>query len=211
MNRHIHGSLFIILILVMACSAAKHAANVENWTEDQVNNWFNKKEWIAEVKLHPDLSINKKEFAIQYHRNKERYDQAFTFLKNNNLSDLTIGDHELDGRNLFVKVSAYNSKNPEETFFETHQNYTDIHLVLSGMEYIGSADFAETTEKTPYDRDKDIQFRYAKNSKSHIAAPGTFFLFFPGKPHRPGVKVDESIPVKKIVIKILNKSGPAGK
>lgn len=205
MNRYIKGSFFLMFMLAVACSPAKKVASVENWTEAQVNNWFNKKEWMAEVMLHPDPSINKKEFAIQYHRNTERYDQAFAFLKNGNLSDLAIGDHELDGRNVFVKVSAYNSKNPGETFFETHQKYTDIHLVLSGMEYIGSADFTETTEKTAYDSDKDIQFYHAKNSKNHLADPDTFFLFFPGEPHRPGVKVDESIPVKKIVIKILNK------
>lgn len=204
MKRHINASFFLIIILAWACSPAKQAANADNWTEDQVNDWFYKKEWMAGVKLFPDSSINKKEFAIQYHRNKKRYDQAFTFLKRNNLSELTTGDHELDGKNLFVRVSAYNSKNPDETFFETHQNYTDIHLVLSGMENIGSTDFAGMTEKTPYDKEKDIQFYQVNNSKSHIAAPGTFFLFFPGEPHRPGVKVDKSIPVKKIVIKILN-------
>ncbi len=203
-NRYTSASFFLIILLLWACSPAKQAADIENWTEDQVNNWYSKKEWMAGVNLNPDSSINKKEFAVQYHRNKERYDQAFTFLKRNNLIDLSIGDHELDGRKVFVKVSAYNSKNPEEKFFETHQNYTDIHLVLSGTEYIGSADAAGMTEKTPYDKENDIQFYQVNNSKSHIAAPGTFFLFFPGEPHRPGVKIDKSIPVKKIVIKILN-------
>ncbi|MEJ7770215.1 MAG: YhcH/YjgK/YiaL family protein [Chitinophagaceae bacterium] len=208
MNRYINGLLSSIIIFGLACSPVKQAASVENWPEDQINSWFNKKEWMAGVKLFPDSSIDRKEFAIQYHRNKERYDRAFSFLKNNSLNDLTPGDHELDGRNVYVKVSAYNSKDPDQTLFETHQKYTDIHLVLSGMEYIGSADFSETSEKTSYDKNSDIQFYHAKNSKMHVAAPGTFFLFFPGELHRPGVRVEKSIPVKKIVIKIINTNDP---
>lgn len=177
MNGHINVSLLIIITLVWACSPAKQATNTENWTENAVNDWFNKKEWMGGVKLHPDSSINKKEFAVQYHRNKQRYDQAFAFLKKNNLMELTVGDHELDGRNVFVKVSAYNSKNGEETFFETHRNYTDIQLVLSGTENIGSADSAGITEKTPYDKEKDIQFYKVNNLKNHFAAPDTQELY----------------------------------
>ncbi len=83
-NRCTSASFLLIIILVWACSSAKQSVVTENRTEDQVNDWFNKKEWMAGVMLYPDSSINKKEFAVQYHRNKERYDQAFTFLKRNN-------------------------------------------------------------------------------------------------------------------------------
>jgi YhcH/YjgK/YiaL family protein len=35
-----------------------------------------------------------------------------------------------------------------------------------------------------------------------LLKPGTFFIFFAGEAHRPGAKVDETVPVKKMVIKV---------
>lgn len=200
MNRFIS----VIFILLTACRTTKPSANAGNLTKNQVDNWFEKKEWLGGLDLLPHSSINKKEFASRYHRNKERFDKAFLFLKNSNLSTLKAGDLELEGRNLFVRVSEYNSKELNDALFETHKTYTDIHLVVNGEEYIGVTDSSELIENTPYDPNKEIQFHRSKNSRNLIAKPNNFFLFFPGEPHSPGLKIEKSIPVKKIVIKLKN-------
>lgn len=176
----------------------------EKWTETELSEWFNQKDWLGETNLRPDLSINKKEFAIQYYKNKERWDKAFAFLENEDLSALKVGVQELDGKNVFVKVTEYYSKDPSIVPFELHKNYADIHYVISGVEDIGSADISAASERTQYDSIKDIQFYNADRSENHFAKPGTFFIFFSNELHRQGLRVKDSILVKKIVIKIKN-------
>ena len=120
------------------------------------------------------------------------------------MSAIEVGNHELDGKNVFVIVSEYNSKNPEDTQYESHKNYTDIQYVVSGTEYIGLTDLSETSVKVPYDEKRDITFYDADEGQNLLAHSGNFFIFFPQNVHRPGVKVEDNVPVKKVVIKVRN-------
>lgn len=199
--------IFFVFAVAAGCtSSEKHVEDPENWTEAQVNEWFEGKEWLGETQMQPDPSIDKKEFAVQYHRNKKRWDAAFAFLKKENLSAIEAGNHALDGKHVFVKVTEYDSKNPEDVFYESHKNYADIQFVISGEEYIGRTDLTETTTvKTPYNAEKDIQFYHVSNGRKLLAKPGTFFIFFPRDAHCPGIKVEDyNTPVKKMVIKVMN-------
>jgi YhcH/YjgK/YiaL family protein len=205
MKRYISRLGFLALTLIVACTASgRRTEDPANWSADQVTEWFDHKAWLGQTPLQPDPSIDKKEFAIQYHRNKSRWDKAFAFLQQQNLAAMPVGEHELDGKDVFVRVTEYQSKNPAEAFHETHKNYTDIHFVVSGMEYIGLAPLSAATEKTPYDAAKDIQFHHVSTSSKLMAKPGTFFIFFPGQAHCPGIKVTENALVKKMVIKVRN-------
>jgi biofilm protein TabA len=55
---------------------------------------------------------------------------------------------------------------------------------------------------TPYDETKDIEFMTVKQSNNYLATPDRFFIFFPTDAHCPGLKVDENLQVKKVVIKV---------
>jgi YhcH/YjgK/YiaL family protein len=191
-----------LIILITGCVAKKHNKNPENWTDRQVSEWFDKKDWLGQTALQPDSSIDKKEFAIQYNRNKERWDKAFHYIKDKDLSALSVGEYELDNQKVLVIVSEYNSKSPEVALFEEHEDYIDIHYVVSGSEYIELGDQSTAKLKKPYDEEKDIAFYEAKEKKILLAKPGIFFIIFPGELHKPGIKVEESNPVKKILIKI---------
>jgi len=198
-----HYSIFWVILLGAACSSSdKPAGDPEQWTEDQVDAWFEGKEWLGETSMQPDPHINKREFAIQYHGNKKRWDAAFAFLRKGDFSGVTVGDHPLDGKDAFARVAEYNSKNPEDAFYESHKNYADIHFLISGEEYIGQTDLSGATVRTPYDGEKDIEFYDASDNQKFLAKPGTFFIFFPGEGHRPSIKVGDNIPVKKVVIKV---------
>lgn len=198
--------LLAILFLMIGCTSDQRAEKPENWSEDQASEWFDQKDWLGQTELQPDPSIDKKEFAVRYHQNKERWDKAFAFLKDEDLSAIEVGNHELDGKNVFVIVSEYNSKNPEDAQYEAHKNYTDLQYVVSGTEYIGLADLSATTVKTPYDEERDIAFYNVEEGKGQnlLAQPGTFFIFFPKNAHRPGMKVEDNASVKKVVIKVRN-------
>lgn len=178
------------------------AGNPEKWTDKQATAWFNQKEWLGKTDLKVDPSVNKKEFAIRYFKNKDRWDKAFNFLKHEDLSKISVGNHELDHQDVFVKVTEYYSKNPEKVLFEVHRNYSDIQYVISGVENIQFAKSEGATLKVPYDLTKDIEFYQAKINQSLLAKPGTCFLIFPKELHRPSIMVKDSVWVKKIVIKV---------
>ncbi len=185
-------------------TAPNNTDNPEKWTDKQVSTWFNQKEWLGKTNLKIDLSINKKEFAVQYFKNKERWNKAINFLKQEDLSKISVGTHELDHQDVFVKVTEYYSKNPEKILFEAHRNYSDIQYVISGAENIQLAKSESAILKVPYDTVKDIEFYQAKINQNLLAKPGTCFIIFPNELHRPSIMVEDSVWVKKIVIKIKN-------
>jgi biofilm protein TabA len=195
-------SIVLILMMITSCTSTPRSDNPADWTQAQVEEWFDSKEWLGDAPLQPDESIDKRKLAVRYHQNKKRWDAAFEFVRQRDFS-LPVGDHALDGQNAFVRVGEYNSKNSEEVFYETHAKHTDIQFLVTGEEYIGRSELTGATVKDPYDEQKDIEFyEPVPDDRKLLAKPGTFFIFFPGEAHRPGVKVDESVPVKKMVIKV---------
>ncbi|MBK6814767.1 MAG: hypothetical protein IPG82_04775 [Saprospiraceae bacterium] len=71
----------IILLFLTSCKSADKKNNPEQWTDEQVATWFNQKEWLGQTALQVDSSLDKREFAIQYHKYKDRWDKAFDFFK----------------------------------------------------------------------------------------------------------------------------------
>lgn len=194
----------LLITFAIGCTSKNNLSLPEKWSKEQVSKWFGKKTWLGQTGLQPDTSLNKKEFAVRYNKNKVWWDKAFDFLKHEDLSALSVGVHELDSQNVFVKVTEYNSKNHEDVPFEAHKDYSDIQYVVSGTEYIEMADLSSATVKTPYDATKDIIFYDAPAKQTLVGKPGIFFIIFPNELHRSGIKVGESIGVKKIVIKVRN-------
>ena len=194
----------LIFFVIMGCSSNKQMEDPEQWSDAQAAEWFDSMEWLPETDIRPDASIDKKDFAVHYHRNPERWDRAFEYLTSQDLSGLQAGIYELDGKDVYASVQEYNSKNPEDALYESHKTYTDLQYIITGEELIGLTDLSATTVKTPYDTGKDVAFYHAEKGRPLLAKPGTFFLFFPDDVHRPSMKVNENAPVKKLVIKIKN-------
>ncbi len=169
-----------------------------------MTTWFDGKEWLGTAALAPDPSIEKKQFATHYYEHKDLWDKAFAFLQNTDLSTLEPGNHEIDGKNVFAIVSEYNTKNREDVRCESHRSYTDLHCMISGSEYIGLNNASAEVVITPYNAQRDVAFYKGDGGVDLLASPGKFFIFFPNNAHRPGMKVEESIPIKKIVIKVKN-------
>jgi YhcH/YjgK/YiaL family protein len=194
----------LFFFLMTACKSDKPTEDPENWSEAEAAEWFDQREWLQEKELKPHPSIDKKEFAIHYHRDPQRWNKAFSFLAKKDLASTETGTHEVDGENAYAIVSEYNTKNPEDADFESHKKYTDVQFIISGAEHIGLTDLSSTSPKIPYNEEKDIAFYNAENRELLVAEPGTFFIFFPDDAHRPGMKIDENLPVKKVVIKVRN-------
>ena len=174
------------------------------WSESKTDEWFKKGEWRNGWSVNPDNSIDKKALAVAWFKNKERWNSAFAFLKNTDLSKLELKRHDIDGDNLYVSVSEYNTKNEQDAKYEAHRKYVDIQYVVSGREMIGVAPLASKDSiLQEYDATKDIEFLRVKMGMLISATPENFFIFFPEDAHMPGVKADTISPVKKIVVKVL--------
>jgi len=193
----------MILITFFGLTGSKSASDPSTWSSKQVDKWFKKGEWSEGWTVTPDASINKKEFAILYFKNKERWAKAFKFLKSNDLTKLELKRYDIDGDNLFATVSEYQSKNEESAKFEAHRKYIDIQYVISGKEIMNLAPISTLKEVlTPYDAVKDIEFITVSKVVNYKASPSNFFIFFPDDAHRPGLKDGSNSPVRKIVIKV---------
>lgn len=183
---------------------SKPSDNPEQWSDAQAAEWFDKKEWLGETSLQPHATIDKKDFAVRYHKNPMRWEKALDFLRNQDLDSIAVGTHEIDGRDVYAIIQEYDTKNPEDAQYESHRVYTDLQYIIRGEELIGLTDLSTTSVKTPYDEEKDIAFYTSDAGEDHSAKPGTFFLFFPDDAHRPGMKVQDNAPVRKLVIKVKN-------
>ncbi|MCJ7772781.1 MAG: YhcH/YjgK/YiaL family protein [Desulfobacterales bacterium] len=193
--------LMLMIITFFACTPKQ--SNPEKWTDEEVNSWFEKQDWLGGWQVQPNASINKRSLAIHYHNNTHHWEQAFQFLKTANLKELPLGKQELEGQHLFVNVDGYTSKDKTDTRYESHKKFIDIQYVIEGEELMGltTLDKVEVTE--PYDEGKDITFYQFEGGNYIKATPENFFVFFPEDVHRPTLKVHENSPVKKIVVKIL--------
>jgi biofilm protein TabA len=172
-------------------------------TTESAAAWVKKGEWRNGFKLTLFAGLNNAEFAKQYHRNKAYWDKAFAFINNTNLDTLSVGKHVIDGTNVFATVTDGPTKDYDKTAWESHRNYIDLHLVISGKERIGVTNAATATVTNPYDATKDAA-NYDINTKGnyYVEDSGVLVICFPQDAHRPGIHVDGYDKVKKMVIKI---------
>src|SRR5690606_38042218 len=185
--------------LILAACGGRHGGT---HAERHTGNWLQTGEWRQGWKLQADSSLDSAEFASRYRANPERWQKAFSFLANTDLVSQAPGRYELDGEHLFAIILEYEPKDEADTRFEAHRKYADIQYVIKGRERIGLVPLATTELIEPYDEAQDIAFFQSNTNNYQNATPEHFFIFFPDDAHRPGVRVNEGEPVKKIVIKV---------
>jgi YhcH/YjgK/YiaL family protein len=196
---------FIIITIFMANNFVKAQTSGDDaWTKEKAAKWVKTREWANGLKLKAYDSIDVKEFAKQYHKNKKYWDKAFEYLKNTNLDTLSPGRYDIDGNNVYVSVTQNKTKAFEDTKWEDHHRYIDIQYVIKGKEKMGVAPVSKATILDAYNDKKDNAFYQVseKDSKYYVAQPGTFYVFFPQETHRPNIKVTGCDEDKKIVIKV---------
>jgi YhcH/YjgK/YiaL family protein len=131
-------------------------------------------------------------------------DAIVSFLRANDVLKIPVGEIEINGRELFVRPSEYETRKPEEGKFETHRVYADLQYVVKGEEIIETAPSDALLPLTEYDPKGDCQFFKASRSiSSQLVRTGEFMVFFPGEAHRPCCSPhDTPVKVKKLVFKI---------
>ncbi len=141
-----------------------------------------------------------KKHQVQY---PERWKAAFEYLKNSDLDMLSPGEHEIIGHEVYAIISEYAPKEAAECNFEAHRKYIDFQYLISGKEKMGVTVLDKAVPICEYDEKKDIVF-FKPDAPAiyEVATPEVFYVFFPKDAHRPSIKDEDGVTVKKIVIKI---------
>lgn len=131
-------------------------------------------------------------------------DTAIEYLIKNDLKELSTGRTEIDGDKVFINRFSYKGLPENECFFEGHNDYLDIHIVLDGEELLGYSDIYDLEAITDYDKENDFT-KYKGKVKTYCRGEiGTFIIVFPEDIHMPKIRVNENV-VEKVVCKVLIK------
>jgi YhcH/YjgK/YiaL family protein len=199
------GTFIIVILSILLAQSCKTKTSSDPalWNDEQIEKWFESKDYLNGWNVIPDQSIDKREFAIAYFKNKDRWDNAFNYLKTTDLQSLEVGRHEIDCDNVFALIAEYITKEEHEIQFETHKKYVDLQYLISGIEQMSITSEIDKAEiLTPYNENIDKEFFTVSESSHYVATPERFFLFFPADLHRTDIKLYENSPVKKIVVKV---------
>tara|TARA_B100000809_G_scaffold263627_1_gene317343 strand:- start:25326 stop:25778 length:453 start_codon:yes stop_codon:yes gene_type:complete len=131
------------------------------------------------------------------------FQQAFDFIKNNDLNTIELGKHVIDGENLFVVVMEYTTQDISKCKSETHKKYIDIQYMIKGEEYIGLKTLHYDTATTPYNKAGDFMFYTLENLPVLPLKEKHFSIFFPDDIHQTMMQIDSPKKIRKAVFKIL--------
>ena len=147
------------------------------------------------------MVIDKLENLEKYVALNPLFVQAVEFLKSTDLNAHEIGKVVLKEGELTVNFSQTRPKTKEEARIETHDNFIDIQIPLSGVELMGYMPRTDLPEAS-YNPEKDITFYEGLATDFLTVKPGMFAIFFPEDAHAPGVTPDG---VKKVIVKVRAK------
>ena len=108
---------------------------------------------------------------------------------------------ELKGDLVYCTRFTYETIPQEESFFEAHRRYLDIHIMVEGEERV-DMNRPEDLKLTDAQEGNDFYAYQGESWHSTVLKPGEFLVVFPGAAHRIKVQVDGPKPVSKAVFKV---------
>ena len=134
-------------------------------------------------------------------------DRALGCLNAEFLSGVGTERLDLEDDALYVTRFDYETVPEEESFFEAHRRYLDIHVMVKGSETVKIAR-PELLEE--FTHEGDFWGYHGEAEQSIRLAPGDFLVVFPGDAHRLKIMTSEHPEaVSKVVFKILFKENPS--
>lgn len=108
---------------------------------------------------------------------------------------------ELKGDLVYCTRFTYETIPQEESFFEAHRRYLDIHIMVEGEERV-DMNRPEDLKLTDAQEGNDFYAYQGESWHSTVLKPGEFLVVFPGDAHRIKVQVDGPTTVSKAVFKV---------
>ena len=141
----------------------------------------------------------------------ERYDflgakiaKCFEYANKYDLLSYEKGSYPIDGKDIFVNIVEYDTKEPEERFWEAHRQYSDIHFMLRGPEQI-DVNFIDNLEQGEFKPEEDfLPLEGPANCHVQLKDKGDFLICYPEDGHMTALKVDgKSATIKKAIFKVI--------
>lgn len=107
----------------------------------------------------------------------------------------------IEGDEVFAILMEYETKLVEECVMEAHKRYFDLQYVVSGEENIGLTTYKGQEPFKEYQEGDDYWLFKTANHLFKFTA-GDFGVFYPDDLHMPGVVTDNSMKVRKLVVKV---------
>lgn len=127
--------------------------------------------------------------------------ECFRYAKEHDLKKFGKGNHEIDGKRLFVNIVEYETVEEEKRFWEAHREYLDIHLMLDGEEQI-DVNFIQNMDVRDYVPEDDFLPMEGGKNGSVVLREGDFLICYPSDAHRTAVAVKESRKIRKAIFKV---------
>ena len=128
------------------------------------------------------------------------FEEAFDFLKKNNLAVIPDGRHNISDDRVYVTIATQKGKGVKESHLEKHSEYIDIHFVLEGTDVIGWRAFDECSNISERpEPGKDAESFLDEPDFYFKVHPGEFAIFFPEDCHAP---LAHENTIRKGVIKV---------
>nr|WP_325243030.1 YhcH/YjgK/YiaL family protein [uncultured Oscillibacter sp.] len=108
---------------------------------------------------------------------------------------------EFKGGDVYAARFTYETIPAEESFFEAHRKYLDIHIMAEGSEGV---EIAPPESLAEFDRVEANDFYAYRGEGDYklVLSPGDFLVVFPGDAHRIKMQVDGPKTVSKVVFKV---------
>ena len=140
--------------------------------------------------------------------NAHRYDDlhpnfrsVLEILQSLNLDALQPGHIELDGKYVYININTTKSTTKEEARLESHRQYIDIQMPLTGCETFGVRPTQECLSPIgDFDTERDIVFYEDAPSEFITLSKGEFVIFFPDDAHAPCIDTADNH--LKLVVKV---------
>lgn len=139
--------------------------------------------------------------ALSYRGIHPNLDLALEHITEKYLDSVGYDRVELKGSDVYATRFTYETVPEEESFFEAHQKYLDIHIMLSGSERV---EIAPPEKLTEFDRVEANDFYAYRGEGDYrlVLSPGDFLVVFPNDAHRIKMRVNEPETVTKAVFKV---------
>jgi len=152
--------------------------------------------------------------ASKYFENNEVFNLIFDYFKKcldidsieyKRINQLDVGafDRFYLTDDIFAIEQVFITKNRDKCFIESHKNYIDFQMVISGSELMEYTDIAKLKIKHNYDIDKDlIVYKMSDDTSKILLKYSDIAIFFPDDGHIGLPMYKEPELVRKTVIKL---------
>ena len=141
------------------------------------------------------------EDALWYRGIHPELDKALERITPEFLDSVGYERMEIDGSDLYVTRFTYETIPDEESFFEAHLRYLDIHIMVDGSERV---EIAPPEALTRFEQNEAGDF-YAYRGEGRYKltlSPEDFLVVFPGDAHKIKRCVGTPKTVTKVVFKV---------